>query len=215
MKIRLATLCVLVCSLVVTAQAQTKLVAFGEIGTAKSFGYSLPDLNFGAVLEQPITKYAEWQLSASWSPSNKIATRDGNSVMVKTSGIAWLHKNIGFNAGVRYGHTWTGVFHKGGAIAYGGPVLRFYDDEVRLYAVHIRQIFEGIDKAGIETSNIRGAEIMPEIKFGRFRVGYRWVIARGLSQGNPQCDGTFTKEITCPRDPWLALSSGVRLGFEF
>lgn len=215
MKIKLAIACVLVCMCAITVQAQTKVVAIAEIGDARTFGYSFPDMSIGVQVEQPVLNHFEMQGTAGWSPTNKRAIGNGNSGFAKVSGIAWLHKNIGFIAGLRYGHLWTSLYHKGGMIGSGGFVLRIYDDDIRLYAIHTRQLFEGIDKQGIETSNTRGLEVTPEIKFGRYRVGFRYVLVKGLSQGNPQCDGTFVGPITCPRDPWLALSNGVRLGFEF
>lgn len=216
---KLIVLLALVCLFArVDANAQARKIMWAEIGTDEGLGYKLPHLAFGVGIEKPIGRRFELQAQGSWSPDKKFGMNDGNSSGVRGRGIVWITPNIGAIAGIGYSHLWTGQYSKGGWTMAAGAVFGIPNIDMRWTVTYLREVGNGIASDGIETNRTQGVEVAPEMKMwpiGPFgtRLALIFDLLHGLNQGNPQCDGTFSGAVTCPRSSWNSGTAAVRFSF--
>lgn len=197
--------------------AQTTHVFNSAIGKQTEMGFEKPSLQFGYSVYKTHGQ-SEFSAHAGWSPDNKRATGDGNSIALRFEQTVFLTENFGLNGGFRHAHLWTSQFKKGGWVVAPGVLLRSAKwAPFRIQLNYLHHIGPTIDKHGVESNLVRGFDLSPEIRAGSFAgvgVLYGWTItsAKGYNQGNPDCDGTYiTKPLTCPRGSWTATTAMMRI----
>lgn len=164
---------------------------------------------FGSV-DIPIGRRFEVGLSDGYSFAEiKPGVGKGTANVARVTGTAWFTPKIGVSAfGEQSGYT-LGTLSKGAIYVGGGPVFRLYmlGFPARLTLGYLAQLNNGI-VGGIETSYMRAALISVQTRLGCtgqvcFHLTHEFAMGSVLSQGNPQCDGTFGNgsQAKPPMDP--------------
>lgn len=200
---------------------RTRWLLDSEVGSDEGLGYKLPHTAFGVSLEKPIFRRFELQARISDSPDRKAITNDGNTLSTSVGAIAWLHRNFGLYDAMSYSRLWTSQFNKAGWFPRPGVVFR-----LRLLGIPTRMYLDyvvptgTIDKKGIESNRLRGVEYFFDARMASvgpltIRTGLQWNLYHFLDQGDPLCDGTFGKRVTCPRIGHFTATSALTFRFEW
>lgn len=116
--------------------AQTRWFIEGRLGHKTGLGYQLPSSALGLHIEHRAIHWLVVQGFARYSPTNKLATRDGDSILLGTKALFIMNKHFALAVGVRRSELWTSKFNKatnipslGFAVAVGQTGReRFYFD---------------------------------------------------------------------------------------
>jgi hypothetical protein len=105
-------------------RADFRLLFDSSVGTDAGLGFKLPFTTFGFTIEKPIGSRFEVQLNADFSPTHKLLTNDGLSLLFGAQGLYWLDRRLGVVGGMRFSRLLTSQFNKSGlsfAIIQNGP----------------------------------------------------------------------------------------------
>ena len=180
----------------IPSYAQTNSVrSYGEIqfGSETGLGYKFPHTAFGLGFEVPVKK-VEVDLNATFSPDRKYITNDGRVFSSHDIGILWLH-NVGLSGGATWSELHTSQFSKNTINPTAGMVFRFRVSNfspMRLYVDWLFPTGTYNPQTKIESNRLTGPEIYLEAQaWSHARIGTKFGVYHGLSQGNPLCDGTI------------------------
>lgn len=221
----------------------------GGIGGGGDFGNLFLALNGG--IEVPFAKRAELDITDSYSPvihvynviipfEQHINLGTGSANIANVGGIVWISKgkSLGLNGSAEYSSYSTQI-SKGSYYAFGGLTWRkiAWGNPTRFSFDYFRQLDNGIacgtqaacalpGANGTESDHVQGGQFSMVTRMGAvgpavIRLTFSTNVGHTLTQGNPQCDGTFgTKggngpNGSCPRGS--AISGGASMGviFEF
>jgi hypothetical protein len=190
------------------------------VDTGSSFG----NLYLGPVvgLEVPVTKHFELDLKDSFSPLEQhIALGSGWANTAKAGGVVWISNSLGVNGSADYSNYHVSI-SKHAEYAFGGLTYRksFQYMPVRLSWNYVREFNNGIDVSGTESSRLQAGEFNLDMRMKCagpmcYRVAFDFMVGHVLTQGNPQCDGTFSSPITCIRRGASAGAFSGSLSMEF
>lgn len=193
MKILAAVLAVIML-FAVKSRAQTR-VLFGAAG-AQDFDNS--SLGVTASIEVPFAKRLEVDLSDTFSPlESHVSLGGGRANTTNATGRIWFG-SWGVNGGAEDSMYDVTKVTKDGDYAFGGITKRAVVGGLpaRFSFDYIRQFNNGITSTGLESSHLQGFEFGYTMRFGCVgsvcvRNSEDFVFGRVLTQGNPQCDGTY------------------------
>jgi hypothetical protein len=220
----LAVLMVLLATVPLQAQQPDKYVI--QAGGFSGFGYSFGP-EFGFETRQDFDRF-ETDVSVNLSLAPKEVSVDSQTLDLDGQEIVWLNDNFGLVGGVDYGILWaegptpSGNFVKGGFRPEVGGTFYSKSYGQLWQAVYFQDVGPKIDsKTGIESSQLKGAEIDVELDIFKVRkitnaVQFQFVIAHGYEQGDPVCDGTYgLKQAGCSRTPFVTSSETIFYEFKF
>jgi hypothetical protein len=165
--------------------------------------------------EFPFLKHYELDLKDTFSPiETHVALGGGRANVVSGTGFVWLTQKFGFVGAASDSMYDVTKVSKDGDYAFGGVAYRANVGgfPARFTFEYTQQFNNGIAPSGVESSHLKGADIGYTMVFGCFksacvRTSEDLVFGHVLTQGNPQCDGTFGTTVTCARGS--AVSGGV------
>lgn len=101
--------------------------------------------------------------------------------------------------------------------AFAGLAFRskFIGNDATYYFDYFREFQNGISHDGIETNRIQGGSIKYDITSGKIRVVQNLLVGTGLEQGNPVCDGTYNRHVTCPRSRYLSFGVSTSIFYRW
>jgi hypothetical protein len=220
----------------------------GGIEGGGNFGNLFMALDGG--IEVPIAKRFELDISDAYSPvihvynvvipfEQHVNLGTGSANIANVGGIVWISpgKSLGLNGSAEYSSYSTNI-SKGSYYAFGGLTWRkvAWGFPVRFTFDYFRQLDNGIacgttaacalpGANGTESDHVQGGEFGMAVRMGAvgptvIRMTFSTDVGHTLTQGNPQCDGTFGNTGgpnggACPRGS--AVSGGASMGviFEF
>ena len=177
------------------ANAQSRFIV-GASGVAAFDNYSG---GVTAGIEYPFLKYFELHLTDTFSPiEGHVSLGTGRANNINVSGFVWVNQKFGFNGQIADSAYDVTKVSKDADYAFGGFTLRtnLGGMPARFTFDYVRQFNNGISPTGVETSHLQGADIGFTNIFGCtkhmcVRTTEDLIFGRVLTQGNPQCDGTF------------------------
>ena len=201
-------------------------------------------LALDAGVEVPFAKRFEIDLSDAYSPvvhvynvvipfEEHINLGTGSANITDVGGIVWVTpgKSLGLNGSAEYS-TYSTNIHKGSYYAFGGLTWRkiVWGQPTRFTFDYFRQFDNGIvcgtvaacalpGANGTESDHVQGGEFGMVTRMGAvgptiIRMTFSTSVGHVLTQGNPQCDGTFGVYIpSCKRGS--AVSGGASMGVSF
>lgn len=196
-------------------QAQTR-VLFGAGGGNLSNNTTATVL--GAV-EKPLGPRFEIDIRDEFSPYER-HTPFGTGIanLSRGTGILWASKSTGLTGSFERSSYYVQI-HKTAYHVFAGVIFRhqWAGSPTRLEFDYVRQVENQIVN-GTEASYLQGGRVAVSTRLGCsgkfcYRLGWEMDGGRILTQGNPQCDGTFGGPITCARQP--AVAGGVKAFFTF
>lgn len=209
----------------IPAAAQTR-VQGGVFGTGAFNNYQAGV--FGSV-DVPIGKHFEVGFLDGYSFTEiKPGVGKGTANVARVTGTAWFTPKIGVSVfGEQSGYT-LATLSKGAIYVAGGPVFRLHvlGFPARLTLGYLAQLNNGI-VGGIETSYMLAAIISVQTRLGCagqvcFHLTHEFAMGSVLSQGNPQCDGTYGNGSQakppmdpCDRSRMMGGGFAMRLGAVF
>jgi hypothetical protein len=187
---------VLAAALLFTPTVKAQRFTVGIAGGDSFDNYSL---GVQAGIEIPFLKHYELDLKDTFSPVEAhVSLGSGRANKAEVGGIVWLSDSFGLTGKVEdssYNVTKVG---KDADYAFGGLAYRTVIGGLptRLSLQYIQQFNNGISATGLETSHLKGADLGFTVRYGcTGRVCIRstedFTFGRVLTQGNPQCDGTY------------------------
>jgi hypothetical protein len=217
MKNLIASLVFTVMLVATAAHAQTRVLA-GVTG-AQEFDNS--SLGVTAGIEVPFLKHYELDLRDTFSPmESHVALGGGRANIASVGGFVWLSKSFGLTGHVDDSSYNVTKITKDADYAFGGLAYRGVVGGLpaRFTLSYIGQFNNGITPTGLESSHLQGIDFGYTVRFGCLgavciRQSADYVVGRILTQGNPQCDGTYGvtggngPNGTCPRTS--AVGGGV------
>lgn len=178
-------------------------------------GASFGNLFAGVVakVEIPVNRHLEIDLRDNFQPLEEhVALGRGWANQVSGGGIVWLTQSMGVNGYVEHSQYRVSI-SKHAEYAAGGITLRksIQGLPVRLGFDYLRQVNNGIDSTGTESSHLQAGQFNLDLRIGCagpfcYRTEFDYKIGHVLTQGNPVCDGSFGGSVTCPR---AGASSGA------
>lgn len=156
---------------------------------------------FSAGIEIPFAKRFELDLSDTFAPLEyHVALGHGISNNIAANGRVWFHPtgHWGLEAGAKDSMYSVTKVSKDGDYAFGGLAYRNVIGGLpaRISFDYVQQFNNGIDPNGVETNHVKALEVNTSVRFGCLgavcvRLNYEFSAGYLLTQGNPQCDGTF------------------------
>jgi hypothetical protein len=184
-----------------------------------SGGESFGNLSLGPTVEirVPIRR-SELNLRDTFDPlESHIALGGGYDNVATVEPVLWLKHGFGLDARVDWSQYHVTDISKHDSYVYGGIAMRgqWLDAPIRVMLDYFREVNNGVYGRGIETSHVQGGSLYLEAQVGCskhvcYYTTLETAVGALLEQGNPQCDGSFSK-ITCPRMRTIS-GSGV-MGF--
>lgn len=177
------------------ANAQTRVL----VGIEGAQAFDNSSVGVQAALEVPFAKHFELDLKDVFSPiESHVALGGGRSNIASVGGIIWFSNSFGFNGKVEDSSYNVTKVTKDADYSFGGITYRTFlgGAPARFTFDYIRQFNNGISPSGLESSHLQGGDIGFTMRFGCLgaiciRNSEDFVFGRVLTQGNPQCDGTF------------------------
>ena len=177
------------------AHAQTRVL----VGVAGAQAYDNSSVGVTASLEVPFLKRYELDLKDTFSPiESHVALGGGRANVTYAGGHIWLTNNWGLVGGAEDSMYDVTHVSKDADYAFGGLAWRgiLGGAPTRFSFEYVRQFNNGIASTGVETSHLQGGDIGFTMRFGCIGVfcvrnSEDFTFGRVLTQGNPQCDGTF------------------------
>jgi hypothetical protein len=196
----------------------------GASGVAAFDNYSA---GITAGVEYPFLKHFELDLKDTFSPiTEHVALGTGRANSTAAGGFVWLSKSLGIHGEATDSMYDVTKVSKDANYAYGGLGYRVTLGglQSRFTFDYIQQFNNGIAPNGVETSHLKGGDAGVTVVLGCpksmcVRLTEDLVFGRVLTQGNPQCDGTFGvtggngPNGSCPRGS--ALSGGTEGSIQF
>src|ERR1700752_906733 len=190
--------------LFVAPVAKAQMLVTAGVTGGSSFG----NLFLGPVvgLEIPVQKHLEVDLKYNFNPLEQhIALGTGWAQQAYAGGVIWLTKGVGIDGNVEYSQYHVAI-EKHALYTLDGLVLRkvIQGVPVRFMFNYTRQLNNGITKDGTESSHLQAGQFNMDVRLGCsgpfcYRTDFDFKIGHLLTQGNPQCDRTFSGPVTCPR----------------
>jgi len=179
----------------VPSYAQTRFFVGGQ--GADSFDNYSAGVSAGA--EIPFLKHYEFDLKDTFSPvESHVSLGAGRANIIQAGGFIWLSKSFGFTGSAEDSMYDVTKVTKDADYARGGFAYRGIVGGLpaRFTFQYIRQFNNGITPSGLESSHLQGGDIGYTMRFGCIgavcvRNSENFVFGRVLTQGNPQCDGTY------------------------
>jgi hypothetical protein len=188
-----------------------------------NMGSSFGNLFFGpsVALEWPITRHFELDLKDNFSPIEQhIALGNGWANQVYAGGIGWITQSVGVNGNVEYSNYKVSI-SKHAEYAAGGITYRTAKPGIpmRFTFDYLTQLQNGIDATGTESAHLKAGQFNLDMRVAChlnfcFRLSFDFKIGHVLTQGNPQCDGTYGPT-TCPRSGASSGAFSSILSMEF
>lgn len=180
-------------------------------------------IGFKTKIEMPLGKHLEIDSSATLDPyESHIALGHGFTYSVMPGAIFWVNRTSGFEGLYSHGAYTVTKAAKAADYVYAGYVYKhtMIDLPTRFHFDYFRQVHNGISANGTETNHVTGGSFTWDNLVGCFQSGcahseFTWYTGRTLNQGNPVCDGQYTKVITCPRQSVLSGGFEYSVLFEF
>jgi hypothetical protein len=202
------------------AHAQGTRILIGPSG-----GDSYDNYQFGVSggIEQPIGKHLELDFTYRYSPVEKhVALGSGHANLVYGGAYIWLTDHIGLTGRVESsGYAVTRVSKRAdyvfGGLAYRAKVGGL---PARFTLSYTQQFENGVSTTGLETPHLKGLDFGFSVRLGCkgavcFRESSDFQFGHVLTQGNPVCDGSYGKAITCPRTGAFGGGTIATFAFEF
>jgi|HubBroStandDraft_2_1064218.scaffolds.fasta_scaffold00006_50 hypothetical protein len=189
-----------------------------------SGGESFGNLSLGLTVEveAPIAHYFELDLRDTFDPlESHISLGSGYDNIVTVEPVLWIKHGFGLDGRVDWSQYHVTKVSKHGTYVYGGISTRgvWLDAPVRVMLDYFREVNNGIYGHGIETSHLQGGSMYLEAQVGCskhvcYYTTLEMAVGGLLEQGNPQCDGSFSR-VTCPRTRTVSGSGIMGVLIEF
>lgn len=188
-------------------------------------GYDFNNLSVGgnAGIAIPFGGHYELDLDDTLSPvESHMKLGHGYANSFSAQGFGWINDHWGLNGIVNPSSYRAGSVAKTSYYWFAGPAYRGVVGgfPARFTFNYIRQFRNGITPDGTESDHLQGFDLGVIVRYGcanHFCVLQSWDFDGGvvMTQGNPQCDGSFGGHVSCPRQSEMGGGFNTSLTFEF
>jgi hypothetical protein len=167
----------------------TRWILDAEIGSEADLGFKMPHIAMGISVERPVARHFELQGLVSYSPDKKYITNDGNSLILKGTGLYWITPTLALTGGLHHSNLWTSQFNKSGWGPSAGIATRtdFWDYPGRFYLEYLLPTgCQWGPSCTMQSNRTEGARIYWETRATpHLRVGFELGFYHFLDQSNP------------------------------